>query len=225
MSPPIQALVFDAYGTLFDPHSVQAACERIFPGAGAALSQTWRTNQLEYTWLRSLMNRYEDFWRVTGEALEFSCRSLRLPYEREQLSQLMQEYLKLEVFPDVRETLRALSGRRLLILSNGSPAMLKALVEHAGLASAFSDLVSVHTARIYKPAPAVYQLAVERTGAAKEAIGFVSSNSWDIAGAASFGFQIFWINRSGNPPAQLGIEPGAILGSLTQLARLCEASR
>ncbi len=223
MSIPIQALVFDAYGTLFDPHSVQAACERVFPGSGESLSRSWRVNQLEYTWLRSLMNRYEDFWRVTEAALEFSCQSLKLQHKPTQLAELMEEYLRLETYPDVHETLRSLAGMRLLILSNGSPNMLKSVVDHARLNGILSDLLSVDTVQIYKPAPVVYQLAIGATGLEKTAIGFVSSNSWDIAGAASFGFRTFWINRTGSPAARLGMTPSATLGSLSELPGLCRS--
>lgn len=169
------------------------------------------------------MDRYEDFWSVTRAALEFSCQNLHLSCQPAQLSSLMEGYFTLPEFPDVHGALRALNGMRLLILSNGSPAMLKAVVEHAGLASAFSDLLSTDAVRIYKPAPAVYQLAVDKTGLERESIGFVSSNSWDIAGAASFGFQTFWINRGGSPQAQLGIGPGRSLVSLSELAELAKA--
>jgi 2-haloacid dehalogenase len=225
MNPPIdhsiQALVFDAYGTLFDPHSVHAACERFFPGSGAELSRVWRTKQLEYTWLRSLMNRYEDFGLITDEALQFACRSLQLISTAEQRQQLMQQYLQLAAYSDVREALAALGGVRSLILSNGSPQMLGPLVQNAGLAKCFSELLSVDAVKIYKPSPLVYQLAVDATGLDKKAIGFVSSNSWDIAGAAAFGFQTFWINRSGTTPDQLGAKPGAILSTLAELPALC----
>jgi 2-haloacid dehalogenase len=220
MNPPIhsiQALVFDAYGTLFDPHSVRAACEKFFPGSGAELSRVWRTKQLEYTWLRSLMNRYEDFGRITDDALQFGCRSLNLISTDEQRQQLMQQYLRLAAYSDVGDALAALGGLRSLILSNGSPQMLEPLVQNAGLARCFSELLSVDAVKIYKPSPLVYRLAVDATGLDKQAIGFVSSNSWDIAGAAAFGFQTFWINRSAAIPDELGARPRAILSTLAEL--------
>lgn len=217
---PIEALVFDAYGTLFDPHSVQAECERLFPGSGAELSRLWRTKQLEYTWLRSLMNRYADFWQVTGEALRFSCASLRLSCTDGQTDKLREQYLRLQIYDDVREAVAALrlSGKRLLILSNGSPRMLLPVVENAGLAAFFSKTLSVDAVKVYKPSPLAYDLAIAATGLDKAAVGFVSSNGWDVAGAASFGFQTFWINRGGVVPEEFGTKPLAVLSSLAELA-------
>jgi 2-haloacid dehalogenase len=218
---PFKALVFDAYGTLFDPHSVQAECERLFPGSGAELSRLWRAKQLEYTWLRSLMNRYEDFWQVTQAALKFTCATLKLTCTAEQCSKLMEEYLRLRVYPDVSRALEALIDKQLFILSNGSPSMLQPLVENAGLAGSFSGLLSVDAVKTYKPSPVVYELAVKKTGLDRSEIGFVSSNSWDVAGAASFGFTTFWINRGGTVREELGVQPGAILRSLVELPALC----
>ena len=168
--------VFDACGTLFDVHSVIQACEWEFPGEGAALSRTWRAKQVEYTWLRSLMARYEDFWRVTEAALEFACRARGLSLPRETKARLMDEYLRLAPFPQVSDTLAALGDRKLLILSNGSPRMLAAVVENAGLTGVFAHLLSADTVTIYKPSPAVYQLAATRSKLERATIGFVSSN-------------------------------------------------
>lgn len=221
MSTPTEAVVFDAYGTLFDPHAVQAECERLFPGSGAELSRLWRGKQLEYTWLRSLMNRYEDFWQVTAAALRFSCASLKLPYSDEHQEKLMQEYLRLKAFPDVHGALAALRNKRLFILSNGTPGMLKPLVKNAGLDGAFSGLLSVDAVKVYKPSPRVYELAVKETGLEKSTIGFVSSNCWDIAGAASYGFRTFWINRGGAAMEELGVQPSATLTTLAGLPSLC----
>src|ERR1700676_3888319 len=171
MTSPIQALVFDAYGTLFDPYSVQTACERLFPGAGAELSRLWRTKQLEYTWLRSLMNRYDDFWRVTEDALQVACTSLQLTSTAEQRQPLMQQYLHLQAYADVSDALSAMRDIPLLLLSNGSPRMLEPLVQNAGLSECFSSLLSVDAVKVYKPSPLVYQLAVGKTGLDKTVIG------------------------------------------------------
>lgn len=216
----IRALVFDAYGTLFDPLSVRDECERVSPGNGAHLSQLWRAKQLEYTWLRSLMNRYEDFWRVTEDALRFSCANLNLSCSDDQRDKLMREYLRLKAYPEVPDALAKLADRPLLILSNGSPHMLNAVVGNAGLSSTFSAVLSVDAVQTYKPAPPVYELAVKETGLDKNGIGFVSSNGWDIAGAASFGFQTFWINRAGATTEELGVKPGGVLKSLGELPGL-----
>jgi len=202
---------------------VREECDRLFPGKGAQLSQLWRAKQLEYTWLRSLMNRYEDFWQVTGDALNFSCAAMKLPCSDEQRKTLMNEYLRLAVFPEVPAALTALAGRPLLILSNGTPHMLEAVVKSAGLSKAFAALLSVDAVKTYKPSPRVYELAVKETRLEKSAIGFVSSNGWDIAGAASFGFQTFWINRAGAVTEELGIKPDAILTTLADLPPLVTA--
>jgi 2-haloacid dehalogenase len=220
MHTQIKARVFDAYGTLFDPFSVQRKAERIFPGRGEALSRLWRSRQLEYTWLRALMNDYADFWQVTREALVYACRSLGLRCAAAQQEELMQEYLQLEVYPDVTVGLAALPGERLTILSNGSPRMLEAVVDHAGLRQAFATLLSVDKVRTYKPRPAVYQLAVEALKLKKREIGFVSSNYWDAAGAAAFGFPAFWLNRSNAIPDELGTAPEATITGLRELADL-----
>ena len=218
----MKALVFDAYGTLFDPYSVGQACEREFPGQGAGLAREWRAKQLEYTWLRSLMARYEDFWQVTEAALEYACRARGLVLDRAGIARLMDEYLRLATYPEVTETLARLkqTGRKLLILSNGSPRMLSAVIERAGLTDVFAHVLSVDTVKIYKPSPAVYQLAATRTKLERGSIGFVSSNCWDICGAASFGFHTFWINRSGATPDVLGFSPDATLTSLAELERV-----
>ena len=212
MSP--HALVFDAYGTLFDVHAVARRCEEYWPGKGAALSQRWRAKQLEYTWQRSLMRRYAPFSQVTQEALEHSCGGLGLALDKGRSDALMQEYLSLALYPDVA---KALAGFRMkkAILSNGSPDMLDPLVKHSGLK--FDAVLSVDEVKIFKPAPEVYQLAVDRLGVAKENIGFVSSNCWDALGAKSFGFRVWWINRLKAPVDRLGFQPDAIVGSLDEV--------
>jgi 2-haloacid dehalogenase len=213
----IKALVFDAYGTLFDVHSVVTLGEQLFPGKGGALSQLWRAKQLEYTWLRSLMGRYEDFTAVTAEALGHACKVLQLPLDAVRSSQLMAAYNHLELYPDAREALAALAGLKLAILSNGAPAMLAPLVKNAGLDKTFTAVISVDEVKIFKPAPRVYHLAPDRLGVAAGEIGFVSSNYWDAAGAKHFGFNVFWINRAGTHPDALGVEPDRVLHQLTEL--------
>ena len=220
----MKALAFDAYGTLFDVHSVIEACEREFPGHGSAISVRWRAKQLEYTWLRSLMVQYQDFWRVTEAALEFACRARGLTLNAETKNRLMNEYLHLAPFPEVRETLAALAGRKLLILSNGAPQMLATVVESAGLKEMFAHVISVDAVKIYKPSPAVYQLAATRTKLERAAIGFVSANFWDICGAGAFGFKTFWVNRTDAAPDALGYSPDATLASLSELPHLMDKS-
>lgn len=209
------ALVFDAYGTLFDVHSVLACCETFWGGRGAQLSQLWRAKQLEYTWQRSLMRRYAPFSQVTREALEVACETLRLPLNENQARTLMQEYLKLAVYPDVPAAMMRFGGRKLAILTNGSPDMIGPLVGHSGLR--FDAVLSVDELQIYKPAPEVYELAVERLQTPKDRIGFVSSNCWDALGAKSFGFTAYWINRAGAPVDRLGFQPDRIVSGLHEV--------
>jgi 2-haloacid dehalogenase len=213
----LAALVFDAYGTLFDVHSVIERCERHFPGRGTELSRLWRTKQLEYSWLRSLMGCHEDFWQLTRDALAFACRSLGLACAEVVREDLMAAYLRLETFPEVKGALADLKGIPLAILSNGAPEMLRAAVEHQGLGDAFTAVISVEEAGIFKPHPSVYALAPKCLGVPKEAIGFVSSNGWDVAGAANFGFRAFWINRTGNPAEELPGRPRQVLQGLDEL--------
>ena len=211
------AFVFDAYGTLFDVHSVQRRCEAFWPGKGPQLSQLWRSKQLEYTWQRSLMRRYEPFTRVTEDALAYACQALGLALDAARTDALMSEYRRLELYPDVRDALARMKGMKLAILSNGSPDMLEPLVAQSGLS--FDAVLSVDALRVYKPAPEVYQFAVDRLGVAPAQVGFVSSNCWDALGAKSFGFSVNWINRGGAPVDRLGFEPDAILRGLGDLPR------
>lgn len=220
VASPIRALVFDAYGTLFDPFSVRALAEQLFPGQGVALSQLWRAKQLEYSWLRTLMGRYDNFWKITEDALVFSCRSLGLPCSAESHRRLMEIYLSLPAFPEVKPALEQLAVLPLSILSNGTPEMLAAVVAANGMAQFFSHVFSVDSLQIYKPRPEVYQHAVDNLGVPRESIGFVSSNFWDIAGATNFGFQTFWLSRSSVVPDELGITPSASLRDLSELQEM-----
>jgi 2-haloacid dehalogenase len=215
-----EALVFDAYGTLFDVHSVTAQCERLWPGKGAAISQLWRSKQLEYTWQRSLMRRYENFRSVTEGALRYVCAAQKIECGDSHVKTLMDEYLRLAAFPEVPQALKQLGSRKLAILSNGSPDMLEPLVRNAGLAAAFAAVLSVDSLEVYKPDPRVYQLAVDALGIASSKIGFVSSNCWDACGARAFGFTTFWISRSGAPVDDLGVTPDFTVRNLDELPAL-----
>lgn len=216
----IQAIAFDAYGTLFDVYSVTARCDQEFPGRGAELSRLWRAKQLEYTWLRSLSGPYEDFWMVTESALVFACRSLNLVCPPQTCDVLMESYLHLEIFSDVRPALAKLSRFKLAILSNGSPRMLSAAVESAGLQGIFTDVISADEVKIYKTSPRVYGLVSQHLGVPDSAVWFVSSNFWDIAGAKSFGFWTCWVNRGSLPEEELNVIPDVTVPTLDGLVNV-----
>ncbi|HUI98738.1 MAG TPA: haloacid dehalogenase type II [Usitatibacter sp.] len=219
MTAEVAALVFDAYGTLFDVHSVSRKAESLFPGRGAALSAAWRTKQLEYSWLRTLMDRYEDFDRVTRAALDWALESLAIDADEPARRAMIDEYRRLAMFPEVAAALESLArSRALAILSNGHPGMLEALVDHNGVRERFrGGILSVHPVRRFKPDPAVYRIAEETLGVPRALVGFVSSNGWDAAGAKSFGFRAYWVNRGGAPVERLGVRPDAILKDLAGL--------
>ncbi|MGE3178740.1 MAG: haloacid dehalogenase type II [Vicinamibacterales bacterium] len=219
----VRALVFDAYGTLFDVYGVTALCEELFPGKGAALASLWRAKQLHYSLLRSLMERYRDFWHLTEDGLVYAAKSLGLALTPEGRERLMQSYLVLPAFPDARAGLERLKAMdiRLAILSNGSPAMLSAAVASAGLATLLDDVISVDEVRVFKPSPRVYGLVESHLGVAPAATGFVSSNSWDVNGAGAAGLTAYWIQRAvGEPQEELGFPAARVLGAITDLPDL-----
>ena len=223
--PQLQALVFDAYGTLYDVHSVSARAEQMFPGQGAALSQLRRGKQLEYTWLRSLMGTYADFNQVTGEALRHALATLKLKAEDGAVQALQDQYVRLAAFPEVKAALAQLKpGRKLAILSNGAPDTLGALVLNSGLANLFDAVLSVDRLKVFKPDMRVYQMAEEHLACPRGQIGFVSSNCWDAVGAATYGFTVFWINRMGAPADPHGQQPHHIIGGLDEIAPLLKAA-
>jgi len=213
-----QGLVFDAYGTLFDVHSVVEAA-RAVTSDPEGLSALWRQKQLEYTWLRSLMGRYEDFWAVTESALVFACRRLGLQPSAADRRRLMDAYLRLEAFPEARGALASLRDLPCAILSNGAPAMLDAVVTHNDLGEHFRAVISVDEVRTFKPHPAVYALGPARLGLPRGAIVFASSNAWDVAGAKAFGFQAVWVNRQQAPLDELGVTPDLEVRNLGELAQ------
>jgi 2-haloacid dehalogenase len=189
----IKAVVFDAYGTLYDIQSVAAVTEQAFPGYGEIITQIWRIKQLEYTWLRSLMRRYEDFSVVTRESLSYTLKVLGLKHDALVFERIMEKYLHLDLYPDAAATLAAMQDRKLAILSNGSPAMLNALVQSSGLV--LDATISVDAQKIFKPSPEAYALIESTLGVAPADVLFVSSNPWDACGAKAFGLKVAWIER------------------------------
>jgi 2-haloacid dehalogenase len=217
MPEKYRSFLFDAYGTLFDVHSVVVRAGADIGGNLEALSQLWRQKQLEFTWLRALMDRYEDFWYVTEAALRTALAQLQIEAGEHQIGQLLDAYLAPAVFPDAIIALDVLCDDPLAILSNGTPKMLEAAVSKHGLEAYFASIISVDQVKTYKPSPRVYQLGLDALHLTAEEILFVSSNAWDAAGAKAFGYSVCWCNRSGHPMDQLGFEPDIVVSSLDQI--------
>jgi 2-haloacid dehalogenase len=191
----IKAVVFDAYGTLYDIQSVAAVTEQAFPGYGDIITQIWRIKQLEYSWLRSLMRRYEDFSVITRDSLVYTLNALGLKQDGAAFERILDKYLHLDLYPDAMTSLTAMKDRKLAILSNGSTAMLNALVHNSGLDRVLDATISIDSKKIFKPAPEAYTLIESRLGIAPAEVLFVSSNPWDACGAKSFGLNVAWIER------------------------------
>ena len=217
----IGACVFDAYGTLFDVHSAVGRSGGALGDKAEGVSTLWRQKQLEYTWLRSLMGAYVDFWQVTGDGLDYALAANEVD-DAALRQRLMELYLSLDAYPDVKDALDRLraGGKKTAILSNGAPAMLEAAVGSADLGTRLDATLSVDELRIFKPDARVYQLAVERLGVEPGRIGFVSTNAWDACGAAHFGFNVAWLNRFGQKPERLPGTPAAVISSLAELPGL-----
>jgi 2-haloacid dehalogenase len=233
----VRALVFDAYGTLYDVQSVRRLATDLCGDKGEIITQLWRLKQLEYTWLRTLMRSYEDFWSVTRAALDFALASVGIEPLPSLCDQLMSSYLHLDLYPEAAEALASLRDHKLAILSNGSPRMLEALVSSSGIAGRLTEVISVDQVQLYKPALACYALVEPALRVIKEEVLFISSNGFDVTGAKRYGFQVAWIERSGDIPPpknslvgptafyrlvrgraeQLGYEPDFRLKRLTDL--------
>jgi len=217
----VEACVFDAYGTLFD---INAPLERRRARIGERadeLRDLWRRKQLEYSWLRTIMGKHTDFWRITGDALDFAMDTLdiRDPALR---AELMELYLNLDPYPDAKPALVTIKagGFKTALLSNGAPTMLTAVVNRTHMTASLDAVLSVEERGVFKPHPSVYQLAVEKLGIGSAHICFVSGNAWDLAGAAAFGFQTVWVNRHGASPERLPHGPTATIATLDELPPL-----
>ena len=213
----IKSLTFDAYGTVFDVHSVVTLAEEMFPGKGKELSQLWRSKQIEYMFLRTIMGRYIPHDQNTEAGLKYSMKYLKLPGGESERKALMAAYEKLSPFDDARQTLPKLTGIKKAILSVGTQSLLSNLVGNAGIASQFDALLSVDEVKVYKPHPRTYQLAIDKFGLERHEIGFVTSNYFDVAGAKAFGFQVIWINRNSALPDELDLPPDVELNSIEQI--------
>lgn len=211
----VKTVVFDAYGTLYDVQSVADVTDAAFPGFGDYITQIWRMKQLEYSWLRSLMGRYEDFWTVTQESLDYTLRTLGLKPTPALFDQVAEAYNRLLPYPDAEAALKSLSGFRLAILSNGSPGMLSALVKNSGLDGYLEATISVDSRKVFKPHPAAYELLQEELGVRKDEVMFVSSNGFDVCGAKSYGFKVARIERVTRDALRDELKPNAIIGAKT----------
>lgn len=216
---PSRVFAFDAYGTLLDVHAAIARYGAEAGADAARMSELWRTKQLEYSWTLTLAGRYEDFWVLTERALDFALA--RFPSVNKALKpKLLEAYFALDAYPDARAAVRALktAGHKTAILTNGSPAMLDGAIKAAQMADDFDALLSVDVLRMYKPRPPVYALVTDAFKVAPAAVTFVSSNRWDVMGAASFGFQALWVNRSNNPDEYADHPPARVINDLAVLA-------
>ena len=217
----IDACVFDAYGTLFNLAAAAARHKDALGDLEKPLSDLWRVRQVEYTWLRSLMNEYTPFWQVTQDALDYAMASLGLK-DAALRQKLLDVYWQLDAFaevPDMLAKLRA-GGLKTAILTNGSPDMIGAAVDNAKIAGGLDAVFSVDAVKIFKTHPKTYQLAVDGLNVPKERICFMSSNAWDVAGAANFGFRVVWVNRYGQPPENLPGRPEHVISDLSGLPSL-----
>jgi 2-haloacid dehalogenase len=205
----IRAVVFDAYGTLYDVQSVRRLATELCGDRGELITHLWRLKQLEYTWLRGLMQAYEDFSVVTRNSLDFALDRAGVPATPAIRDRLMKSYLDLDLYPETLQALKSLTEYKLAILSNGSPEMLDLLVEASGVRSLLDEVISVDQAKSYKPDPRCYELAPRTLGVAKHEVLFVSSNGFDVAGAKRFGFHVAWVERGGGamPPSSSDVGP------------------
>ena len=216
----VKAVIFDAYGTLFDVNSAAEKCKNQIGDKWEGFANYWRTTQLEYTWLRSLMKRHKDFWKVTEDSLDKSMKAFNINLNmREELLSL---YKKLSTFPEVNDTLKQLKNKnlKLAILSNGSPNLLKELVNSNNLTEIFDDLFSIEEVKIYKPDYKVYEIPINKYKIKPEEILFLSSNTWDVSGGGNYGYQSIWVNRNNNIFDNLDYKPKYEIKSLKQLLEI-----
>ncbi len=222
----IKAIAFDAF-PIFDPRSVFVLAEQLFPSSGAELSNVWRTRQFEYQWLRALCGHYADFWQTTEDALDFACEMLKIDLTADKRKQLMDSYLALKAWPDVVPALHALKndGVRLAILSNATPKILDTGIKNSELEGVFEHILSTDKIKTFKPDPLAYQMAIDAFDLQRDEILFVPFAGWDVAGAKSFGYPVFWVNRLNFPMEKLGSVPNSMGKNLMDLVDFVKNSR
>lgn len=216
----IKVIIFDAYGTLFDVNSAAEKCKNKIGEKWEPFANYWRTTQLEYTWLRSLMGRHQDFWKVTEQSLDKSMKIFQI--DTSMKDELLDLYKVLSTFPEVKETLKKLKEKnyKLSILSNGTPSLLKQLVSSNNLESIFDDVLSIEEVKIYKPHPNVYNIPIKKYQIEKNQFAYLSSNTWDVSAAGNFGFNAVWVNRNKNIFDNLDYKPITEINNLSDLNNL-----
>jgi len=213
----VKAIIFDAYGTLFDVNSAAEKCKGKIGDKWEGFANYWRTTQLEYTWLRSLMNRHKDFWQVTEDSLDKSMKAFKIDISMR--SELLDLYKILSTFPEVQEVLNNLKKKnyKLAILSNGTPALLNQLVKSNNLDSIFDDIFSIEEVGIFKPSSKVYDIPIKKYQIQKNDVVFLSANTWDISGGGNYGYKTVWLNRNNNTFDNLDYKPQNQVKDLSEL--------
>ena len=216
----VTACVFDAYGTLFDVNSAAAKCKEKLGDKWENFANAWRTTQLEYTWLRSLMKKHKNFWQITEDSLDHAMETFNI--NKNMRKELLNLYKELSPYPEVKECLDALKSKKIkiAILSNGTPDLLNELVESNNIQSYFDNIISVEDVKIYKPDPKVYEMPIKKYNCKPENICFLSSNTWDVSGGGVFGYNAIWVNRFNKIFDKLGYNPQYIINNLNQLLEL-----
>ena len=216
----IKVCVFDAYGTLFDVNSAAAKCKEKLGSKWESFANAWRTTQLEYTWLRSLMKKHKNFLEITEESLDHTMETFKI--KKEMRNELLDLYKKLSPYSEVKECLEGLKAKKIkiTILSNGTPDLLKGLVESNNIQNYFDDIFSIESVGIYKPDPKVYEIPIKKYGCKPENICFMSSNTWDVSGGGVFGYKAVWVNRLNKVFDKLGYKPKFVINNLKELLEI-----
>ena len=216
----ITACIFDAYGTLFDVNSAASKCKKKLGSRWENFANAWRTTQLEYTWLRSLMKKHENFWKITEDSLDHTMETFKI--KKTMRGELLNLYKELNIYPEVKECLDNLKSKKIKIsiLSNGTPNLLKSLVESNNIQNYFDDIMSIEAVGIYKPDSKVYEMPINKYGCKPENICFLSSNTWDVSGGGVFGYNAIWVNRFNKVFDKLSYEPRFVINNLNQLLEI-----
>ncbi len=216
----VKAIIFDAYGTLFDVNSAAEKCKDKIGDKWEGFANYWRTTQLEYTWLRSLMNRHKDFWKITEDSLDKSMKAFKIDYSMK--NELLDLYKILSTFPEVTEVLKKLKEKnyKLAILSNGTPSLLNELVKSNNLDNIFNDIFSIEEVKVYKPDSKVYDIPIKKYQIKKNEVAYLSANTWDVSAGGNYGFNPIWVNRSNNIFDNLDYKPENEIGNLKELLNI-----